>query len=161
MNQDILVLVEQVRGQVADITYTMLAQARQLMSSGGASSGGKVLALLAGSDAESLSHDLAADEVLYVDHPALKEFNGEAYARLLSETITRQSPRLVLLGDTTVGADVAGWVSARLELPLVSTCRTIQAAGSDWVFTSLVCGCLLYTSPSPRDGLLSRMPSSA
>ena len=26
----------------------------------------------------------------------------------------------------------------------------------DWV-----AGCLLYTSPSPRDGLLSRMPSSA
>ena len=25
----------------------------------------------------------------------------------------------------------------------------------------LICGCLLYTSPSPRDGLLSRMPSSA
>ena len=25
----------------------------------------------------------------------------------------------------------------------------------------VVCGCLLYTSPSPRDGLLSRMPSSA
>ena len=25
----------------------------------------------------------------------------------------------------------------------------------------LVKGCLLYTSPSPRDGLLSRMPSSA
>ena len=23
------------------------------------------------------------------------------------------------------------------------------------------CDCLLYTSPSPRDGLLSRMPSSA
>ena len=31
--------------------------------------------------------------------------------------------------------------------------------------TTLICGqfnvCLLYTSPSPRDGLLSRMPSSA
>ena len=25
----------------------------------------------------------------------------------------------------------------------------------------LASGCLLYTSPSPRDGLLSRMPSSA
>ena len=24
-----------------------------------------------------------------------------------------------------------------------------------------IVGCLLYTSPSPRDGLLSRMPSSA
>ena len=26
---------------------------------------------------------------------------------------------------------------------------------------ALLFGCLLYTSPSPRDGLLSRMPSSA
>ena len=26
---------------------------------------------------------------------------------------------------------------------------------------ALFAGCLLYTSPSPRDGLLSRMPSSA
>ena len=26
---------------------------------------------------------------------------------------------------------------------------------------TLIDGCLLYTSPSPRDGLLSRMPSSA
>jgi len=135
MNQDILVLVEQVRGQVADITYTMLAQARQL-----ASAGAKIVALLIGNDAEALSQDLAADEVLYVDHPALKEFNGEAYAHLLAETITRLAPRLVLLGDTTIGADVAGWVSARLELPLVSCCRTIHAEGGDWVFVSPVCG---------------------
>ena len=27
--------------------------------------------------------------------------------------------------------------------------------------SNLSLGCLLYTSPSPRDGLLSRMPSSA
>ena len=32
-----------------------------------------------------------------------------------------------------------------------------------WIFGFLRMGttCLLYTSPSPRDGLLSRMPSSA
>ena len=29
------------------------------------------------------------------------------------------------------------------------------------VLPALVYACLLYTSPSPRDGLLSRMPSSA
>ena len=28
-------------------------------------------------------------------------------------------------------------------------------------FIDQYCACLLYTSPSPRDGLLSRMPSSA
>ena len=34
----------------------------------------------------------------------------------------------------------------------------------EWILTSFTWrerGCLLYTSPSPRDGLLSRMPSSA
>ena len=31
----------------------------------------------------------------------------------------------------------------------------------DWVSTQSGWPCLLYTSPSPRDGLLSRMPSSA
>ena len=30
-----------------------------------------------------------------------------------------------------------------------------------WHGPGQIVGCLLYTSPSPRDGLLSRMPSSA
>src|SRR5665647_3156312 len=47
--------------------------------------------------------------------------------------------------------------------------RTLQSAvylvsdavtGSHWLVWQCV-PCLLYTSPSPRDGLLSRMPSSA
>ena len=37
----------------------------------------------------------------------------------------------------------------------------IQAALTPEEFRGYCKGCLLYTSPSPRDGLLSRMPSSA
>ena len=33
--------------------------------------------------------------------------------------------------------------------------------GSLRIGDGVTAGCLLYTSPSPRDGLLSRMPSSA
>ena len=33
--------------------------------------------------------------------------------------------------------------------------------GIYWRFANSLFVCLLYTSPSPRDGLLSRMPSSA
>ena len=33
--------------------------------------------------------------------------------------------------------------------------------GKEWVWNNGALVCLLYTSPSPRDGLLSRMPSSA
>ena len=38
--------------------------------------------------------------------------------------------------------------------------QSIQRPDNRKVNASCV-GCLLYTSPSPRDGLLSRMPSSA
>ena len=33
--------------------------------------------------------------------------------------------------------------------------------GEGTAYHNIGIGCLLYTSPSPRDGLLSRMPSSA
>ena len=39
------------------------------------------------------------------------------------------------------------------------TCREIKADYNEADLTAKTC--LLYTSPSPRDGLLSRMPSSA
>ena len=42
---------------------------------------------------------------------------------------------------------------------VVALARAIEAAGATIINTGI--GCLLYTSPSPRDGLLSRMPSSA
>ena len=37
----------------------------------------------------------------------------------------------------------------------------IPSVSTDLDGNILLRGCLLYTSPSPRDGLLSRMPSSA
>ena len=43
--------------------------------------------------------------------------------------------------------------------PVLST--ALSSAGMGATTASIVSACLLYTSPSPRDGLLSRMPSSA
>ena len=37
----------------------------------------------------------------------------------------------------------------------------LDGEGNELLDTDLLIACLLYTSPSPRDGLLSRMPSSA
>ena len=37
----------------------------------------------------------------------------------------------------------------------------VTERGASFGYNTLVSDCLLYTSPSPRDGLLSRMPSSA
>ena len=59
----------------------------------------------------------------------------------------------LIAAGASVRIDAAGNLIGRLE-------------GTDPGLPALVTGshldtCLLYTSPSPRDGLLSRMPSSA
>ena len=45
------------------------------------------------------------------------------------------------------------YISSLYDMYTVADVRALEAAEEDF--------CLLYTSPSPRDGLLSRMPSSA
>jgi electron transfer flavoprotein alpha subunit len=46
----------------------------------------------------------------------------------------------VLLGDTSIGADVAGGLSARLGLPLVSYCRSFQTDDGSLKYVSQICG---------------------
>src|SRR5680860_180015 len=49
-------------------------------------------------------------------------------------------------------------IAYAIEQPAHGQHRTSNELRKKGVFVS-VSGCLLYTSPSPRDGLLSRMPS--
>ena len=53
------------------------------------------------------------------------------------------------IGEVHDGAATMDWMEQEQERGI-----TITSAAT-------TCTCLLYTSPSPRDGLLSRMPSSA
>lgn len=136
MNPDIYVVIEHLRGQVADISYVMLAAGRVL--AGG--TGGKVAAVLLGHGAQDLAGDLDADCRYYIDHLALADFTPEAYQQVLAQVISSNAPRIVLFGDTSVGADVAGVLSARLGLPLVSHCRMVNAGNGGLTFTSQICG---------------------
>jgi electron transfer flavoprotein alpha subunit len=136
MNQEIFVLIEHLQGKVSDISYVMLAAARVLASA----SQGDVVALLLGHDAQKLADDLAADRVLYVDHPDLVEFTPDAYLEALTPQIQQHGPRAMLLGHTSIGMDVASGLSARLDLPLVSQCRNVTVSDGSLGFISQICG---------------------
>jgi electron transfer flavoprotein alpha subunit len=136
MSEDIYVIVEHLRGHVLDISYVMLAAARSLTDG----NQGHAIAVLLGKDARHLAGDLAADWVVYVDHPLLADFNPDAYQRVLGELIRERSPRAVLFGDTSIGAELAGMLSVRIGLPLVSYCRSIQRVDGSLGYTSQICG---------------------
>ena len=132
MNQDIYFLIEHLQGQVADISYITLAAACDLAQE----TGGKVLGVLLGQNAQELASTLAADSILYADHPALAEFTSDAYQKTVASLIGENEPRAVLFGNTSIGADVASVLSARLSLPLVSSC--VKTSGGK--LTSQICG---------------------
>jgi len=133
MSQDIYVVVEHLKGQVPDISYTMLAAGRELAQG----AGGKVVAVLLGHNAKELAKDFAADGVIYFDHAVLAEFTSDAYQKVLADLIGKDQPRAVLFGNTSIGADVASVLSMRLNLPLVGSCRSFTKEGK---FVSQICG---------------------
>ncbi len=132
MNQDIYVIIEHLQGQVADISYIMLAAARDLAQE----TSGQVVGVLLGSSAQDLAKSLSADSILYTDHPALAEFTSDAYQKTVASLIGENEPRAVLFGNTSIGADIASVLSARLSLPIVSSC--IKIANGKLI--SQICG---------------------
>lgn len=136
MKQDIYVLIEHLQGQVADISYMMLAAARSITEDDGAA----IVAVFLGHKEQELANDLAASRVLYFDHPELTNFTPATYQKVISALVLEHKPRLVLFGDTSIGAEVAGPLSARLNLPLVSYCRNISVRGGELRYTSQICG---------------------
>lgn len=132
MNEDIYVVIEHLQGQVSDTSFVSLAAARDLAQS----TGGKVVGVLLGHNAQDLASSLAADSVLYADDPALAEFTSDAYLKMLTSLIEVNQPRAVIFGNTSIGADIASIISARKSLPLVSSCVQV----SDGKIVSQICG---------------------
>ena len=77
---------------------------------------------------------------------------------LVDHMTGRDAESIFLVGDRfTVTTRNMQWGETEREVTVINDglCR------HDGYFVAESYGCLLYTSPSPRDGLLSRMPSSA
>jgi len=98
------------------ITAELLAKAAHLA----AALGSRVEAVVIG-PGEAHAAALAAagaDRVLVADGPGLDPYTTEAHASVLADAIRRRAPRLVLLGSTVCGRDLAPRVAARLGLGL-------------------------------------------
>lgn len=125
------------QGKLADITFELLGKGRALAGA----LGSKVVGVLLGHGARDLAGQMGgADTVLYVDHPALAQFTPDAYERTLSALIKDRQPAVVLMGNTSVGMDLAPGLSAGLGLPLLAYCSDIQVSGGRLVATSKLYG---------------------
>jgi electron transfer flavoprotein alpha subunit len=149
MASAILVLAEQLRGELADITFEMLGAGRKLASASGA----PLYAVLLGSEAAPLATKLgAADQVFVVDNPQLNLAPAGAIAEALKALMDRTQAGLVLLGCTNVSVGIGSILSAKAGLPLVNFCRAAKVEGGAVVCTSQLFGGKILSDVKLADG---------
>lgn len=137
MSQDLFVVAEHLKGQLADVTFELLGKGRELADR----QGSHLVAVLLGHQVEELAGSLGtADKVIYAEHPHLAGFTSDGYGRVLAELIQTSSPWLVLLSNTSMGMDLAAVLSARTGVPLVAYASDLRLENGKLVATSQLYG---------------------
>jgi len=149
MANAILVLAEQLRGEVSDITFEMLGAGRALASASGA----PLYAALLGSEAAPLAAKLgAADKVFVVDNPQLNLAPAGTVAVALKAIMDQTQSGLVLLGCTNVSLGIGSILASKAGLPFVNFCRAAKADGGAVVCTSQLFGGKILSDVKLADG---------
>jgi electron transfer flavoprotein alpha subunit len=149
MAKSILVLAEQLRGGISDITYEMLGAGRAVAQALGV----PLEAVLLGSRASQLASSLgAADKVFVADNPELDLAAPETVAELVKGLIEKTGAGIVLVGCTNVSLGIGSILAARSQMPLVNFCRAIKVDGGALICTSQLFGGKILSDVKLADG---------
>ena len=121
----ILVYGELVGGKLTAITTELLGCGRKL-----ADELKEDLSCLLASDSigEASKEAIAfgADKVYTVEHPALKEYQADSYIQVAEKLVKDTSPRVILMGHTSMGRDLAPRLAFRLGTSLTTDCLDLS-----------------------------------
>lgn len=134
MTSEIVALLGHRAGTPDASVRNLVGRAIALARSAGAKLCG--LSLCAPSEADSLVQALVGcgiEKLVLVVDPRLSPYLPETHARAVAEAVRRLSPRLLLCAHDYEGAEVAPWVAAALDLPLLSNCVTLEVVGGELV----------------------------
>ena len=121
----ILVCGELVEGKLASITTELLGCGRKLAGE----LKEDLSCLLAGDSVGEASKEaiaFGADKVYTVDHAALKEYQADSYIQVAEKLAKDSSPRVILMGQTSMGRDLAPCLAFRLGTSLTTDCLDLS-----------------------------------
>ena len=121
----ILVCGELMDGKLASITTELLGCGRKLADD----LKEDLCCLLAGDSVGEASKEaiaFGADKVYTVEHPALKEYQADSYIQVAEKLAKDISPRIILMGQTSLGRDFAPRLAFRLGTSLTTDCLDLS-----------------------------------
>jgi electron transfer flavoprotein alpha subunit len=104
----------------------MLTKGRHLADQ----SGTELVAVVIGKSTHKIAVEIAnwADKVLAVQNSRLEGSLAEPYQKILSPIIKERKPRLILIGHSSFGMDLAPALAVELGVPLATDCIDISMA---------------------------------
>lgn len=126
--KDIYVFVEQKNGEIANVGYELISEARKLVASI-PHMNYSVVGILLGHEIKGKANEViahGADSVVVVDHPLLKDYSTQFYADALTQVIQAFKPDSLLTGATVLGRDLAPRVAARINAGLTADATKIE-----------------------------------
>jgi len=121
----ILVCGELMDGKLASITTELLGCGRKLADD----LKEDLCCLLAGDSVGEASKEaiaFGADKVYTVEHPVLKEYQADSYIQVAEKLAKDISPRIILMGQTSMGRDFAPRLAFRLGTSLTTDCLDLS-----------------------------------
>ena len=125
MARDVLVLVEHSEGKVESLTFQLLVIGAGLAKELNI----ELLAAAIGHRMDNVVQALQSkgiDKILVVDDPGLALASGEMLARVFAEVARHVEPRLVLIGYSLVGMELAPAVASSLGMNALTNCVNIE-----------------------------------
>ncbi len=119
------IFAEQESGKLSDVPLELMSKGRELADKLNV----KLTMILLGQGVEDLAKHLAAygpDEVIYAEHPLLKDYQSTSYAKVLCNLIEKYEPQIVLYGATAIGRDLAPRVASQMRAGLTADCTDLQ-----------------------------------
>ncbi|MFB6153180.1 MAG: electron transfer flavoprotein subunit alpha/FixB family protein [Halodesulfurarchaeum sp.] len=121
MAEDVWIYLETDDGTVQNVSWEMLGKGREIADELDST----VTALIAGTagEIEGLSERAiarGADRVIEIQHDLLDTYRPETFADAVEEVVRDGDPRMLLLGATHNGVDLAGRLAVRLDVGLTA-----------------------------------------
>jgi electron transfer flavoprotein alpha subunit len=122
---DVWVFIEQHAGEVAPVSWELLAEGRRLADE----KGERLVALVIGEDVADVAEEAVtrgADQVLLADDPVFEPYRADPYGEQFRALVEERKPDVVLIGGTHTGRDFAGRVAVPAHAGLTADCTELD-----------------------------------
>ena len=125
VHEGVWVFVEEHAGDVAGVSWELLAKGRDLADE----TDEDLVALVVGEGVAGVGEEAierGADRALVVDDPVFEPYRAGPYGDQFRALVEERRPSIVLIGGTTTGRDFAGRVAVPAEAGLTADCTELD-----------------------------------